>query len=68
MISERSALVAAAVLGFVILIAGSLGFMDAYPLNGVLSEVMMVVGLLMIIGALVVIAVKGYGPEVREEE
>ena len=53
----------ASILGFVILIIGSLGYMDVFALSDTLSYMLMGVGIIMVISALAFISLMG-----RKEE
>ena len=54
---------ALSIIGFVILIIGSLGYMDVFALSETLSYVLMGVGIIMVISALAYISLMG-----RKEE
>ena len=67
--SERQTIaVAASVVGFLLLIAGSLGYMGVYGFPEWLSYILMGIGIVAVVGALIVMTFLSNGGAVEPEE
>lgn len=58
MTTNQIAVIVAAILGFLLLLAGSLGYMKAYALDETLCYVLMGIGIVMVIVALALVSFK----------
>lgn len=56
MSKKRTYALVVAIVGFVVLLLGSMGYMDVYALSNTLSCVLMGIGIAAVIGALLVIS------------
>ncbi len=61
-------MLAASILGFVVLIVGSMGYMDIFAMNEVVSLVLMVVGIAAVIGSMMMLMMKERSQKSPEEE
>ena len=61
-------MLAASILGFVVLIVGSMGYMGIFAMNEVVSLVLMVVGIAAVIGSMIMLMMKERSQKSPEEE
>ena len=68
MARDQTVILAASVLGFVVLIVGSMGYMGVFAMNEVVSLVLMVVGIAAVIGSMIMLMMKERSQKGPEEE
>ena len=68
MARDQTVILAASVLGFVVLIVGSMGYMGVFTMNEVVSLVLMVVGIAAVIGSMIMLMMKERSQKSPEEE
>ncbi len=68
MARDQTVMLAASILGFVVLIVGSMGYMDIFAMNEVVSLVLMVVGIAAVIGSMMMLMMKERSQKSPEEE
>ncbi len=68
MARDQMGILAASVVGFAVLIIGSMGYMGVFGMNEIVSIVLMVVGITAVIGSMLVMMIKGRPAERQEEE
>ena len=68
MARDQAVMLAASILGFVVLIVGSMGYMGIFAMNEVVSLVLMVVGIAAVIGSMIMLMMKERSQKSPEEE
>lgn len=68
MARDQMVILAASILGFVVLIVGSMGYMGIFAMNEVVSLVLMVVGIAAVIGSMIMLMMKERSQKGPEEE
>ena len=68
MARDQMVILAASILGFVVLIVGSMGYMGIFAMNEVVSLVLMVVGIAAVIGSMIMLMMKERSQKSPEEE
>ena len=68
MARDQMVMLAASILGFVVLIVGSMGYMGIFAMNEVVSLVLMVVGIAAVIGSMIMLMMKERSQKGPEEE
>ena len=68
MARDQTVMLAASILGFVVLIVGSMGYMGIFAMNEVVSLVLMVVGIAAVIGSMIMLMMKERSQKGPEEE
>ena len=68
MARDQAVMLAASILGFVVLIVGSMGYMGIFAMNEVVSLMLMVVGIAAVIGSMIMLMMKERSQKGPEEE
>lgn len=68
MARDQAVMLAASILGFVVLIVGSMGYMGIFAMNEVVSLMLMVVGIAAVIGSMIMLMMKERSQRSPEEE
>ncbi len=68
MARDQMTVLAASILGFAVLIIGSMGYMGVFGMNEIVCLVLMVVGITAVVGSMFVMMIKGRSIQRLEEE